>query len=58
MSRKHYTHQQMDILDATKKDTQLHVRISKNEKHELKDIAKRHNMSLSKYILKQAMKTD
>ena len=58
MSRKHYTHSQMDILDATKKDTQLHVRISKNEKQLLRDKAMSEGITISKYVLKQAMKTD
>jgi uncharacterized protein (DUF1778 family) len=58
MSRKHYTHQQMDILDAKKKDKQLHVRISTKEKQLLRDKAMSEGITISKYVLKQAMKTD
>jgi uncharacterized protein (DUF1778 family) len=48
----------MDILDATKKDSQLHVRISTNEKQLLRDKARDEGITISKYVLKQAMKTD
>lgn len=58
MSRKHYTHQQTDFSDAKKKDSQLHVRISTNEKQLLRDKAMSEGITISKYVLKQAMKTN